>query len=513
MMSPRSYRFALTAAFLLPGLDISATDSAFSCAPRSREQETPKVAIAEPAKAEPATLPGPEPAKVEAKAPEAPAPPSPRDKLKSWLAALIPPAGAVEDDGPTVSVVHTAKKGETLKGLATAYIDVTQYYGEGDFISAMLKANPGSNLGALAEGQKIRIPGVLPEVPKTGDEARLGWPKDDGGALRGIYANATMAGHPSFPVMLDKMAARGMNALVLDVKDVTGFFTYPSKIPLALAVNANKHATIASLERVVRFSHARGIRVVARVSCFRDENIGPRKHELAVQKKGGGPHVAPSKVIDWLDPSNEQVQNYLLEVVDEALAAGVDEIQLDYVRYPTEGIWDADFRLKEKKLSTAQVITGFVKRVHEHTSKASAPLSLDVFGVVAWRDARDIEATGQDLRMLAPHIEALSPMVYPSHFADGFNGYEKPGDHADVVAIGTKKAVDEIKAISGKTVIRPWVQAFPWKTTSFGPQYIADQIKEAKNGGGVGWLAWNSGGEYGATFVAVPPQKTVVATK
>jgi hypothetical protein len=93
-------------------------------------------------------------------------------------------------------------------------------------------------------------------------------------------------------------------------------------------------------------------------------------------------------------------------------------------------------------------------------------------------------------------------------------GYEKPGDHADIVAIGTKRAVEEVKAVGAKTVVRSWVQAFPWKTSSFGPQYIADQIREAKVGGGSGWLAWNSGGEYNATFYAVPPpKKAVVASK
>ena len=85
---------------------------------------------------------------------------------------------------------------------------------------------------------------------------------------------------------------------------------------------------------------------------------------------------------------------------------------------------------------------------------------------------------------------------------------------ADVVAIGTKKFADEVKAVGANVVIRPWVQAFPWKTTSFGAKYIADQISEAKKGGGIGWLAWNSGGEYGATFGAVPvAKKPVLAQK
>ncbi len=470
-----------------------------------------------------------EPAKVAAKETPAPAPtvapvietPTPVVKtsgqlLREWLAAHMPQGGEIVDDGPAVEVIHTAKKGDTVKALAAAYVDLTTLYSEGELVSAILKANPSAHLGTLVEGAKIRIPRVVTEAPKSGDEARLGWPKEDGGALRGLYANATMAGHSSFPGLLDKMAAHGMNALVIDAKDVTGLFTYPSKVPLAIAVDANKRATITSFERLVRAAHARNIRVVARVTCFRDEYLGPKRHAFAVQKKGGGAHVAPSKIVDWLDPANPDVQQYLFDVVDEVVAAGVDEVQLDYVRYPTEGIWDADFKLKERNLTTRGVITGFVEKMHEHTKSHGVALSLDVFGVVAWRDARDMDATGQDVRMLAPHIEALSPMVYPSHFATGFNGYEKPGDHADVVAIGTKKALEEVKAVGANVVIRSWVQAFPWHTTSFGSQYIADQIAEAKKGGGVGWLAWNSGGEYGATFAAVPVaqvKKPLVASK
>jgi len=503
-MSQRSVRLAFAVALFLPGLDASVSHGlSFSCA----HQEVPKGPVAEdesppaPTKAEVATAPVVAPAVAPT--------PTPRELLRSWLAAHVPEGGSVEDDGPTVGVVHTVKKGDNIRAIAAKYIDLTTLYGEGDLVSALLKANPKANLGTLTAGLKLIVPNVVTEVPLTGDAARLGWPKDEG--LTGIYANSTIAGQPSFPSTLDKMAARGMNALVIDAKDVTGYFTYPSKIPLAIAVKANKHTTVTSFERVVRFAHARGIRVISRVTCFRDENVGPQRHDLAVQRKGGGAHVAPSKVVDWLDPQNEQVQQYLLDVVDESLAAGADEIQLDYVRYPTEGVWDADFKLNGKK--TYDVITDFVKRVHEHTQKANAALSLDVFGVVAWRDKRDVEATGQDLRLLAPHMEAVSPMVYPSHFADGFMGYAKPGDHADIVAVGTKRAVEEIKAAGATAVIRPWVQAFPWKTTTFGPQYIGDQIKEAKNGGGVGWLAWNSGGEYGATFYAVPLKKTLLASK
>ncbi|MBI2391961.1 MAG: hypothetical protein HYV09_20385 [Deltaproteobacteria bacterium] len=504
-MPRRWLRFSFACALFLPGLDASVSRGvSLSCA-RNELPPSPIVAAPQPVVAE--ARPAPEPP-----AAAKPTPPDPKVLLRSWVQARLPAGATLDEDGPELVIVHKARKGDTVRDLAAAYVDLTTLYSEGDLVSAIFKANAKMHHGPLAEGSAIRIPRVVTEVPKTGDEARLGWPKDDP-ALRGIYANATMAGHPSFPSLLDKMAQRGMNALVIDVKDVTGYFTYPSKIPLAAEVKANKHVTVSSFSRLVRFAHARGIRVVARVTCFRDENVGPQKHALAVQRRGGGAHVAPSKIVDWLDPANEQVQAYLVDVVDEALEAGVDEIQLDYVRYPTEGTWDADFKLKDRGLTTVQVITDFVKRIHERTLKAHAALSLDVFGVVAWRDKRDIDATGQDLRELAPHIEALSPMVYPSHFADGFNGYEKPGDHADVVGIGTRRAIQEIENAGLKVPVRPWVQAFPWKTTTFGAAYVADQIASAKSVGASGWLAWNSGGEYGATFGAVPVKKTVVAMK
>jgi hypothetical protein len=507
----RSVRLAFAAAVVLPGLDLSAigstaSSSRFSCAPHElseppHSKPVEPVATKAPVKEEPAA---PEPPKV-AVAKE----PTPKEQLKAWLTARLPEGGELVEDGPGFSVTHTVKKGDTITSLAAAYLDLTSEYAEPQLINAIAKANP--KLG-WAPGSTVIVPSIVTEAPKPSSETRLLWPKDDP-SLRGIYVNATMAGHPSFPKLLDNLVAHGLNAIVMDVKDVTGTFTYASKVPLAIEVNANKHVMVSNFEHFVRYAHGKGIRVIARVACFRDEYVGPRKTELAVQKKGGGPHYAPSKIIDWLDPSNDKVQGYLVDVVEEALGAGVDEIQLDYVRYPTDGVWDADFHLKEKKLAPSDVITGFVKRIHERTEKAGVPLSLDVFGVVAWRDPRDIDATGQDMRKLAPYIEAISPMVYPSHFADGFNGYEHPGDHADVVAIGTKRAVAEIEASGKKVVVRPWVQAFPWKTTVFGSAYVADQIKEAKNGGGVGWLAWNSGGEYGATFGAVPIKKTVVASK
>ena len=109
-----------------------------------------------------------------------------------------------------------------------------------------------------------------------------------------------------------------------------------------------------------------------------------------------------------------------------------------------------------------KVIHDFVARVHEVTKARGVPLSLDLFGVVATGVPDDLEKLGQDITMLAPVCEAISPMLYPSHYSDGYLGYEHPGDHPEVIGVGTKASVVKLPKGS-KTVIRSWLQAFPWR--------------------------------------------------
>jgi hypothetical protein len=323
-------------------------------------------------------------------------------------------------------------------------------------------------------------------------EPRLGWPDDR--RIDGLYAQIGMIGQPWFPKFLDHIAASGMNAVVVDGKDYSGWLTYPSAIPLATETHAASHAVLRSLSQLVHSAHERGIRVLLRVSCFHDPWMAAHRHDLAIRGMS-----------DWLDPNNVAAQDYLLAVVDETLEAGVDEIQLDYVRYPTEGIGHADFALGGAK--TTDVIAGFVQRVHDHTQEAGVPLALDVFGVVAWQRSVDVRATGQDLTRLGQVVEVLSPMVYPSHFREGFNGYADPGAHPEVVAFGTGQAETVLRKAGSTAVVRPWIQAFPWHAAGYSSVYVAQEIAQARAARGVGWLAWNAGGYYNEVFAAAAAQK------
>jgi hypothetical protein len=332
----------------------------------------------------------------------------------------------------------------------------------------------------------------------TEPEQRLGWPRDL--ALRGVYVRGTTAASPTYAKILDKLAEHGMNAIVLDSKDVDGVLTYKSKIPLAVETGATKDAPITDLAATIRMAHERGIRVVARVSCFHDEWMQHHKaREMSVRGKLGG--IYP---IGWLDPSNETAHAYLIDLAKEAMDAGADEIELDYVRYPVTGIKNADFKLAALGKTKIEVIRDFVREVHAVTRARHVPLSLDVFGVAATGGREDVEMLGQDLAVLGRECEVLSPMVYPSHYAKGTLGFDVPGNHPELVGFGTKGAVAQVASGHGAALVRPWVQAMNYESPDYGPRYLAAELKSGDTNGGTGWLMWNPSQAYGTAWAAVP---------
>jgi len=411
---------------------------------------------------------------------------SPAPSLAAWLRAQVPSSGRVTDDG---KVLHTWQRGDDPLAVAKAYLDVTSVY-TADELAKLIKRGH--------EGDAVEIPAVLTEPPRTGAESRLGWPAD--GTIKGIFLRRD--GGKEWPVTLERLAVRGMNAVVLDGKDYEGYITYPTRVALANDIEAAKHVYVRSLARAVQFAHAKGIRVIMRNSCFHDPWLAKQRPALSVQSKWGKPYP-----LQWVDPSNADVQAYIVDVIKEQLEAGVDEIQLDYIRYPVQGIQGADFHLEERGLPQGIVVRDFVKRVKSVLQPHDVPLSLDVFGVVAWNRAVDVVPLGQDLTVIGAEADVLSPMVYPSHFAKGFNGFDQPGDHPEVAGIGTKATVEVVRKAGLKTIVRSWLQAFPQHSPSFGPEYIAREIRSVEAAGGQGWLLWHPGGEYSNAWRAIPPRK------
>jgi hypothetical protein len=330
--------------------------------------------------------------------------------------------------------------------------------------------------------------------------------------VRGLYVRGQTAAGANYVHLLETMVEHGMNAIVLDSKDTDGLLTYDSKVPLAIESGATEHAPIADLGEKIHVAHEHGIKVIMRVSCFHDEWMQHhRAKEMSVRGKWGG--IYP---LGWLDPASEQAHQYLIALAKEAMDAGADEIELDYVRYPVIGIKNADFHLDALKKTKTEVIRDFVHEMHAVTRARGVPLSLDVFGVAAQGKRVDVDMLGQDLAMLGPECEALSPMLYPSHYAKGFMGFEEPGNHPEITGVGTKGALAQLALANdgrgAKTVVRPWVQAVSWESPDYGPQYLAAEMKSVTDAGGKGWLLWNPSQAYGSAWAALP-RKSVSAPR
>ncbi len=425
---------------------------------------------------------------------------APHDTALVWVRAKLPTGGAAQrDKSATIVVTHTGAAKETVYTLAKAYVDLTSVYLATDLASHIAKANGVSLMNPSVAGKTVTIPDILQEPYKSPEEERLAWPEDH--ALRAIYLGGRDA-LGSWESTLDRLKARDMNAVILDGKAYMGEITYPSKVAVAVNDGATNGAPIEDLSRTIRFAHERGVRVIMRVSCFHDPYSSVKAPELSIKGYWGGPYP-----IGWLDPGNAATQQYIFDLVAEVIALGADEINLDYVRYPVQGgLGNADFHLKDTGRTRIGVITDFVAKAHAITQAHHVPLSVDVFGVTATGTRQDIEGLGQDLAMLGPNVEALMPMVYPSHYDKGYMGWAEPGNHPEIIAIGTKAAIEREAAGPGKAVIRPWLQAFNWRSPEYSPKYLAQETIEAKKGGGAGYAMWNPGGYYGDAWTAIPPK-------
>src|SRR6202035_5343203 len=356
----------------------------------------------------------------------------------------------------------------------------------------------------------------------------------------------------------------GGNAVVFDIKDSDGSVTIPFEHPLL-----GKHQVyIHDLPKFVHFVHAQNMHAIARIAIFRDERMVVEHPELAIQsRKNHAPWRENGKLV-WTDPSQPKVQDFDIALAKFVAQSGADEIQFDYVRFPAEGDQkDAAFfyqagqpeviqseaakeqescsdgRLPRpakakrggpspkagvKQLGTAttpeapktaavckpaaprgpqrsDVITAFLKKAYAELHPTGALLSLDVFGVMAWQRSVDLAHTGQDIVGMAKYCDVLSPMIYPSHFF-GMDNIAHPGD-APEHFIGESMARFELITKGSGVVIRPWLQAFRWRTKTYSPEYIKVQVATSKEKGGIGFLFWNAANDYSKPYESMPEMK------
>ncbi|MBN2403308.1 MAG: hypothetical protein JXN64_13050 [Spirochaetes bacterium] len=319
---------------------------------------------------------------------------------------------------------------------------------------------------------------------------------------RGLYFTGISAGSENFLNTLSMFRNVGINTIVFDAKDVTGEVNYYSNVPDVQKYNTHEKRPIENIDKVLRVLKQNGFYSIARIAVFRDHLLFNKNTNYAIRSKrtGGAWNNSREK---WCDPTNKYVQDYNIQLALELAGKGVDEIQFDYIRFPTKGdLWDAVYAYHYGKMSKESVITHFLQRAYNEISKKNTRLSVDIFGVVAWEKEIDIERTGQRISALSRYCDVLSPMLYPSHFDDNFDGIANPGDEPyHFISQGTKKT----KLLAGDTLIRPWLQAFGWRITPsrYNEDYIIKQIAACRDSEAFGYLFWNASNSYNIVYKAL----------
>ncbi|MFZ0292397.1 MAG: putative glycoside hydrolase [Candidatus Sulfotelmatobacter sp.] len=410
--------------------------------------------------------------------------------------ADIPPPQP--SSSPSTSL-YTAKRGDTIPGIARQYLKNTSYLTSSELADAIRGLNGNRSGNILKAGEQITIPGILP-APII--EHTIPVAKDF--EVRAIYLTGIMAASDHGIRIIRHWREVGGNAVVFDIKDSDGSVNIPFEHPLL-----GKHQVyIHDLPKFVHFLHSENMHAIARIAMFRDERMVVQHPELAVQsKKTKQPWRENGKLV-WADPSQPKVQDFDIALAKFVAQSGADEIQFDYVRFPAEGDQkDASFvyQTEHSNWQRSDVITDFLKKAYAELHPTGVLLSLDVFGVMAWQRSVDLSHTGQDIVGMAKYCDVLSPMIYPSHFF-GMDGIEHPGD-APEHFIGESMQRFELITKGSGVVIRPWLQAFRWRTKTYSPEYIKVQVATAKEKGGIGFLFWNAANDYSKPYEAMPEMK------
>jgi hypothetical protein len=297
--------------------------------------------------------------------------------------------------------------------------------------------------------------------------------------------------------VLDLTERTEMNAVVIDVKGDRGWVIYPTEVPLALAAGAQGPATLKSFDALMANLKARRLYTIARIVAFKDNVLANHRKDLAIIDTRTGLPWVDNERLAWVDPFREEVWAYNIALAKEAARRGFDEVQFDYVRFPTDGrLGAARYARPNTRETRVEAVVGFLARARRELGALGVFVAADVFGYTAFNE-NDTDI-GQRIEELAPHLDYLSPMVYPSGYHRGIPGFRNPVAHPYEVVFESVRLIRK-RAGQAQVRVRPWLQDFrdyAFDRRTFGVDEIRAQIRGADDAGAAGWMLWNPRNDY-----------------
>jgi hypothetical protein len=352
-------------------------------------------------------------------------------------------------------------------------------------------AEPGSKLEISASGYED----IQAEVPAQGEISAT----MKSVMIKGIYIQSgTMANQDKFNHLVKLVDDTELNAMVIDVKQDLVF--YDTQVQFFKDIhygNVDMVNPIFDPTQTVKMLHEHGIYAIARMVVFKDPVVADARPDLAVQDDRGGIFRDQNDTA-WVNPRERELWDANIAMAKELTTFGFDEIQYDYIRFPSDGIAHADFGFnwsdEEQRVKT---IADFIKLSHQALEPTGVKFAVDLFGITSVTPID--QGIGQRIADVAPYVDYICSMIYPSHFDAGFFDLDVPDAHPYDTIKASMEAMKEL-APGDEKKLRPWLQDFTadWVNghIDYGPDEVKAQIKAAKQEGASGWMLWNADNVY-----------------
>jgi hypothetical protein len=310
--------------------------------------------------------------------------------------------------------------------------------------------------------------------------------------------------------VLDLVSRTELNAVVIDVKGDRALIPYRTSVQAALEAGAQGPVMMKDFDEQLASWKARGIYTIARIVAFKDNVRAQARPDLAIIDTRTGKPWVDRENLAWVDPFREENWDYLIAIAKEAVAKGFDEIQFDYVRFPTDGkLAAARYSRPNNATTRLPAIQAFLAKARREIGPTGAFLAADIFGYTAF-NSNDTDI-GQRIEELSESLDYLCPMVYPSGYHLGIPGYRNPVQHPYEIVRDSVRLTRQ-RSQNPAAQVRPWLQDFKdyaFDKRIFGPREVTAQIRGAGDAGSAGWMLWNPRNDY--TAAALRP-KTAALT-
>lgn len=370
---------------------------------------------------------------------------------------------------------------------------------------------------AVSHHESVR-PNYLHElVPQVTSAIRIPPPPpgEPPAVVKGIYLNAWTFGSSRFYALVDLADSTEINAFVLDVKDGTGFLTYESAVPTAIAIGANGNLRAPDVRTRLALLREHDIYAIARIVVGKDPLLAEGRPDWAVQDSRGGLWTDRMDH-KWVDAFSDSVWTYAADIAAEAVMLGFQEIQFDYVRFPdepSERMQHAVFPTRVAGESMRGALRRQLRYLKSRIAPLGVPLTIDVFGMTT--SARTGMGIGQVWEDFVEVADVILPMVYPSHYPRGSYGLSFPNaEPYETVRRALQPALERSRPFPNAARIRPFLQSFSIRGVRYRARELQEQIRAVEDLGLTDWVFWNAGGSYPAaafrpaTAAALPGPST-----